>query len=282
VAVVDTGVDATHPDFDGRVLPGIDLTSPTRRPAWTDSDGHGTGVASVIAAGLGNGGMVGVAPAATILPIRVDGSQIAPAIDYAVAHHADVINISMGLIVPIEPAQEASGAEDATAAAVARAWKKGVVVIAGAGNNSAPWCSDPAALPHVVCVGGVDESRSHDYYSHVDALGRATLVVAPTAAGLPGHPGTTVATPGGGYQDWEGTSFASPVVAGVAALLVAQGLRGQRLVDRLLSTCLDLGPAGTDPIYGHGEVDALAAVTRGHSAHRSEVPRPNAQRWRTR
>lgn len=270
VAVIDSGIDGTHPDMRGRVLPGIDLFE-HHRDAWaTSGDAHGTGVASIIAAGLGNGGMVGVAPGVTILPIRngndgsVDNTVTPAAIDYAVAHHAAVINLSQGLVAPIEPAAETAGLMDAIQAAVDRAWARGVVVVAAAGNNSAPWCSDPAALRHVICVGGVDDSRQHDYYSHVDAASRATLVVAPTSANLPQHPGVIVATPGGGYGTESGTSFAAPVVSGVAALLAARGLRGAALVSRLLSTCDDLGLTGRDAIYGYGEVDAARALAPGH------------------
>jgi subtilisin family serine protease len=266
VAVIDSGVDGRHPDLRGRVLRGVDLYAHSA-DAWSDSDGHGTGVASVIAAGLGNGGMVGVAPEVTILPIKnasgnVNNNVTPAAIDYAVAHHAVVINISQGLIAPVEPVYEAVGLNGAIQAAIDRAWARGVVVIGAAGNDAAPWCSDPAASRHVVCVGGVDDSRGHVYYSHVDALSHSTLVVAPTAANVPLHPAVVVAVPGGGYRDESGTSFAAPVVAGVAALLAAQGLRGQALVDRLLTTCTDLGPAGRDPLYGYGEVNAAAAVAR--------------------
>jgi serine protease len=268
VAVIDSGVDGNHPDLRGRVLRGVDLY-PGGSGAWHNGDGHGTGVASVIAAGLGNGGMVGVAPQVTILPIKntsddgvVNATLTPAAIDYAVAHHAAVINISQGIIAPVEPVLEAAGLNDSIAAAIDRAWSRGVVVVAGAGNNSAPWCSDPAASAHALCVGGVDDTRQHDYYSHIDALSRATLVVAPTSANLPLHPGVIVATPGGGYTDESGTSFAAPVVSGLAALLAAQGLHGAALVSRLLATCTDLGPPGRDAVYGFGEVDAAKAVRR--------------------
>jgi subtilisin family serine protease len=268
VAVIDSGVDAAHPDFQGRVLHGVDLLDPHGN-ADTDKDGHGTGIASIIAAGRHNGGMVGVAPQSRILPIRIiDGSSanlnvMPEAIDLAVARGAAVISISIGLIAPVEPANEAAGLMDDVQAAIDRALARGVVTIAGAGNNGAPWCSDPAALRHVVCVGGVDENRQHDWYSHFDVAQRATLVVAPVAANLPLHPGTLVAVPGGGYGNQAGTSFATPFVSGIAALLAARGLHGQQLIDRLLSTCSDLGPAGRDAVFGYGEVDAAAALRVG-------------------
>lgn len=263
VAVIDSGVDRTHPDFQGRVLRGVDYTN--GRDAGHDIAGHGTAVASLIAAGLHNGGMVGVAPQVSILPLKigdggVDSAAVVKAIDAAVAQHASVINISIGLVAPIEPAYEAAELGAADQAAIDRAWDKGVVVIAAAGNYGAPWCSDPAAGRHVVCVGGVDESRQHDYYSHFDAAQKATLVVAPVQANLPLTNGTVVAQPGGGYAFESGTSFAAPVAAGVAALLAARGYHGQRLVDRLLATCTDLGLPGRDGIYGYGEVDAANAL----------------------
>lgn len=266
VAVLDTGVDAKHPDFQGRVLPGVDLLDPHGN-ADTDTEGHGTGIASIIAAGRGNGGMIGVAPQATILPIRVlhgttSNGVLAKAIDLAVYRHASVISISIGLIAPVEPAFEAAGDAKQVQAAVDRAFAKGVVTVAGAGNNSGPWCSDPAALNHVVCVGGVDENRQHVYYSQVDVAQRSTLVVAPAMSNLPLSKEIIMATPGGGYGYESGTSFAAPVVAGVAALLAARGYHGQRLIDRLLTTCSDLGMVGRDGVFGYGEVDAAAALSR--------------------
>ena len=269
VAVLDTGVDAKHPDFNGRVLPGVDLLD-SHGNADTDTAGHGTGIASIIAAGRGNGGMVGVAPQALILPIRVingaaDLNVLPAAIDLAVARHAAVISISIGLIAPIEPAAEASGLFAQIQAAIDRAYAKGVVTIAAAGNNSAPYCTDPAALSHVVCVGGVDENRQHVYYSHIDVAERSSLVVAPAMANLPLSQPNVIATPGGGYGYESGTSFAAPTVSGVAALLAARGYHGQRLIDRLLAPCTDLGLPGRDGIYGYGEIDAAAALDMASS-----------------
>ena len=86
--------------------------------------------------------------------------------------------------------------------------------------------------------------------------------MAPAMSNLPLSKEIIIATPGGGYGYESGTSFAAPVVAGVAALLAARGYHGQHLIDRLLTTCSDLGTVGRDGVFGYGEVDAATALSR--------------------
>ena len=146
VAVVDTGVQANHPDLDARVLPGAAFVSGTLEPGGgaTDVNGHGTHVAGIIGAGENGVGVVGVAPEVTILPVRVlnasgsgPNSGIAAGITWAVDNGAVVINVSIG--------SDTNSA--AVAAAVNYATNHGIVVVAAAGNNHQLQPPDDAALP---------------------------------------------------------------------------------------------------------------------------------------
>jgi subtilisin family serine protease len=260
VAVVDSGVQADHPDLAGRLAPGADLVDGDGTPQ--DGNGHGTHVAGIIGAATGNGvGIASVAPGATILPIRVlgdDGSgstdQVAAGIDRARALGADVINLSLGSEVPLVGAMGG----DAIDAAIRRALQAGIVVVAAAGNNGVPVCEQPAAADGLICVGAIDRRRQRSFFS---SFGSGLAVVAPGGSALPAAGEDILSTyPPSGYQELAGTSQAAPHVSGVAALLVALGLHGTAVGQRILDTATDLGPAGPDAQYGHGLVNARAAV----------------------
>lgn len=284
VAVIDTGVDGTHPDLRGKVLPGLDLVHHTKN-AWADMDGHGTRVAGVIAATRGNGlGIVGVAPAARILPIKVgdvqpDGNLFPQAVRWAVDHGASVINMSLGTLPGLDVVQPLLDGD--VQQAFDYAWAKGAVIVVGAGNNSEPICSSPASLRRVLCVGAVTKRQLKPAFSSFDATMTHDYLVAPGGSDSPiafdlpsvaGGVGNdehiwTTAVPGTGtvvnQEYWAqvaGTSYASPYVAGVAALLVQRGMTNAQVVARILATATDLGLPGRDPIYGYGEVNAARAV----------------------
>jgi subtilisin family serine protease len=263
VAIVDSGVQADHPDLAGRVGAGYDFVDGDATPQ--DGDGHGTHVLGIVGAATGNGiGVASVAPLATLMPVRVlgdDGSgttaNVARGIDYAREHGADVINLSLGADVPL---LGSSGGE--FDAAVRRALAAGIVVAAAAGNSGLPVCDQPAASDGLLCVGAVDRRRQRSFFS---SFGRGLGLVAP------GGSGASVTGPevgedvlstyrGSRYVELAGTSQAAPHVSGVAALLVARGVRGQAAASRILSTATDLGAPGQDPEYGAGLVDARAAV----------------------
>ena len=303
VAVVDTGVRATHQDLQGRLLPGRDYVADPDDERPDDGNGHGTHVIGIALANAGNGlGVSSVAPGATGLPVRVldnngegTSDDVASGIEYAVDQGAHVLNLSLGDFLPAAGAVLGPG--DEVERAIDRALNAGVVVVAAAGNNSLPLCEQSA---RVLCVAAVDSNRQLATYS--------------SAAGTDG-----VAAPGGGgifgpnvlstypfvdddpnkpsdaaYEELAGTSQAAPHVAGVAALLIQLGLRGQRVVDRIRQTAVDAGMAGRDGQYGYGIVNARAAVAGlgpdpgpgggsggggGTPAARVSVPRP--QRYRT-
>ncbi|MDQ3646754.1 MAG: S8 family serine peptidase [Actinomycetota bacterium] len=290
VAVLDTGVDLTHPDLDDNIIsfPDADMIDPDGRDGAQDEDGHGTHVAGIIAAEAGNGiGVAGTSPRATILPVRVLGpdggttAQIADGIRYAVRHGAKVINLSLGYDLRGHLAG-VTGGLGPVHDAIETAWQSGAVIVVAAGNDSVPLCSQPST-ERVLCVGSVDRNEIRSWFSNSDATMTRPFLVAPGGDSLGGFSlgdsttsslfcngdviSTYLRTEGSycagqpGYESLGGTSMAAPFVSGVAALLSAQGHSNQEIVDCLVRTASDLGAPSRDPIYGYGRVDALAAVT---------------------
>lgn len=290
IAIVDTGVDLAHPDLKAKLVPGYDATAPSSPPV--DHHGHGTMVAGIAAASTLNGiGIAGVAPDARIMPIKVlrpDGrgslTDLAEGIVWAADHGADVINLSLGLSTGIAPPDLPASSPvdplDPIREAIAHAWQRGAVVIASAGNTSVPTCTSPATEKYAVCVGAVDRRNLRSYYSQGDATEQHDeYLVAPGGSSFGLYEGqeyavggdedilSTVARgsdgdygPDPGYAYGAGTSMSAPFVSGVAALLVAQGLTNQQVVDRLKATATDLGVPGRDGVYGYGLVNAARAV----------------------
>lgn len=261
VAVIDSGVMADHPDLGGRLLPGRDFVQKDSTPQ--DGNGHGTHVAGVVVANKENGaGIAGVAPGATVLPLRAlddEGggltADVAAAIDYAVAQGAHVINLSLGSEVPLIGA----AGDDEFNAALSRAAAANVTIVAAAGNNSVPVCEQPAIQGRLLCVGAVDRRRGRSFYS---SSAGPRGVMAPGGAGVIPVVGEDVLSTwnDGSYLEVGGTSQAAPHVSGIAALLVSLGLRGQAVADRILATAIDAGTAGPDDVYGAGIANARAAV----------------------
>jgi type VII secretion-associated serine protease mycosin len=255
VAVIDTGVDARHPDLAGALLPGTAMPgSDSDTRAWTDRDGHGTGMAGLIAArGGGPERFLGVAPRARILPIAYGNKQrpqVAAAIRYAVDHGAKVINLS------IVTGRDRPTAEEQSALAYAQS--RDVVVVAGAGNVSVSailgW---PANAPGVVTVAGTTQAG----FGWIGGVqGREVALSAPAENVI--MPGPIDLRPDG-IGAGDGTSNSTAIVSGVAALVRARypELRAPDVVNRLIRTAVDKGAPGRDEIYGYGLVDAAAAVT---------------------
>src|SRR3954451_14803574 len=257
VAVIDTGVLASHEDLAGRLLPGYDFVDNDADP--NDGNGHGTHVTGIVAANAGNGiGIEGVAPGARVIPIRVldnDGSgtgeDVAKGIDYAVAHNADVVNLSLGG----DAIGTILGGDEAFTKSVQNALDKGVVVIAAAGNDTAPFCEQPSVTGPILCVGAIDRRNMRTFYSS------SGDIVAPGGSSLGGSDEDILSTYNDGkYTEIAGTSQATPHVSGVAALLVSLGLHGKAVTDRILATATDAGVAGRDDVYGAGILNAKAAV----------------------
>jgi subtilisin family serine protease len=268
VAVIDTGVQATHPDLADRLLPGFDFVGDDpinpgdEDDDPKDGDGHGTHVTGISVANADNGvGIAGVAPGAKVLPIRVlddNGEGYADdtikAIDYAIDKGVHVINLSLGDYLPL---QSALLGDPAYAQALERAVSRGIVVTIAAGNNGLPRCENPQ-VDGIVCVGAVDARRQRSAFS---SFGQGVDLMAPGGSGAGGSAEDVLSTyTRSGYASIAGTSQATPHVAGVAALLVSLGVRGKDAAARILETAADAGMPGTDTQYGAGIVDAAAAV----------------------
>jgi hypothetical protein len=259
VADIDSGVDATHPDLAGKLLPGFDATTGSPlAPGNSDSVGHGTATAGVIGAATGNGfGLAGLGWDTMVLPIK-DGDQapmasaVTAGIRYAVDHGARVINISSGSPCP-NPNE---------AAAVADALARGVLVVASAGNDAdqGDRIQYPANYPGVVAVGATGFDGSWAFYSHVDDY--VTLVAPGGSADGNGAHDIAVLAPGGGTTTKAGTSFSAPMVSAAAALVlgVAPNLDVAGLTNILTSTATHLGSPGRNAFYGFGLLDVDAAV----------------------
>ncbi|MBB1261240.1 S8 family serine peptidase [Streptomyces alkaliterrae] len=276
VAVLDSAVNGSHPDLRENVLPGMDMLTGGPANQETRFD-HGTAVASVIAAhghGPGNNnGVVGLAPEAKILPVRIatkgdsphlHGSEMsyAKAIRYAVDQGASVINMSIGA-ESIKPEEEE---------ALAYAANKDVLVVSSSGNEGR--VNYPARMGSVVAVGAIDEAGN---IWEDSSGGRQVMLSAPgdyiTAA--------AVIEP---YREFAGTSYASAYVSGAAALLRAKfpNLTAGQIVNRLTKTALlpdriD-APDGHDSYYGYGMIRPYRALTEnippGPRSGPLEIPKP--------
>ena len=265
VAVLDTGVDAAHPDLAGQVLPGRDLVAGTSGTS-TDPNGHGTHVAGTIAALTGNElGVSGFAPDTRILPVRVLGadgggsmSAVATGITWAADQGADVINMSLG----------STGRLTAVTNAIAYARSKGVVVVAAAGNSRAAGSpvNYPAADAGVIAVAATDSADRIASYSN---RGSYVDVAAPGSAIL-----STV--PNGGYGGMSGTSMASPHVAALAAMIraVRPGLTPDQVEKAITGSAVDLGTKGKDTDFGYGRIDAPAALALPVTTPVTKAPTP--------
>ena len=256
VAVLDEAVQTDHPDLAGRVLPQVDLAPVDTDPAY--SEGHGTAVAGTVAASWQNAeGAAGVAPGATILPVRVCNDRgclsadVAEGVVYAADHGADVINLSLG----------GASASEVERAAISYAVKKGVVVVASAGNSGAA-CSEevttgcgnpvgyPAAFPDVISVSSADPAGVHGWATHNEFVDISA----------PGQ-GVVVPRPWSRYDVAKGTSFSAPQVSGAIADVLAVNPSLQPAAVRTLLQESSVRLAGWDG-YGSGLLDVQAAVGR--------------------
>jgi type VII secretion-associated serine protease mycosin len=251
VAVVDTGVDP-HPDLRRNLLRGTVVDPQASGDGRTDRIGHGTAMAGLIAAhGRASGsGVLGIAPAAKILPVTAnaarevgDADLVAAGVEWATAHGADVINVS-----------SSGGPSPRLRSAVQAALDAGAVVVAAAGNTpSALAVQFPALYPGVVAVGATDEKGEH---AGISVTGRGIVLSAP---GVNIH-STSL---GGRYQVATGTSDATAIVSGAAALVRSRfpDLPAAEVVHRLTATATDKGAPGWDEQYGYGVLNLVAALT---------------------
>src|SRR5436190_3190260 len=247
VAVLDTGVDSSHPDLAGQLAPGTSILDPSS-DGTTDPNGHGTWMAGIVAASTDNGiGIAGVGYASVrVMPVTVLGadgtgsdSNIISGVLYAADHGADVILMSFS-----NP-----GYSDALQSAIDYAWSKGAVVVAATGNNASSVATFPAGDRGVVGVSSTDFMDSLDLSSN---YGADTFLAAP-GVGI-----ETTAT-GGGYATISGTSVAEAGVAGGAAVLKANDSSASNgtIVGRLARNA---DPAGTSDQTGNGRLNLARAI----------------------
>lgn len=265
IAVIDSGVYLAHADLATKLVPGYDFYSGDGDAS--DEYGHGTAVTGAAGACANNSiGVAGIAWNNCIMPLKVTGaagttshSLLAEAITYAADHGARVINMSF-----------ASTSCTATLqSAIDYAWSKNVVIVASAGNYASNLPQYPAACTNVVAV---TATQADDTLASWSSYGSHVAVTAP---------GVTIWTTNkdGNYGAWSGTSFASPIVAGVAALVASVNpeLTGAEVVDILKSTADDVGAAGFDEYFGHGRVNASLAVQAAKATLPADTTAPTTQ-----
>ncbi|MEA1960780.1 MAG: S8 family serine peptidase [Bacillota bacterium] len=250
MAVLDTGVDDTHPDLEGRVLPGWDFVNNDDDFMDDHPDRHGTRVAGIIAANTNNLlGIAGMDWNCKILPLKVLDNEgggstesVAAAIRYAVKQGADVINMSYG----------ASSLSSLEREAIWEAYEAGVILVAASGNNASAVMYLAAYSP-VISVGSTGQS---DQVSSFSCYGKRLDLVAP---------GEDILSTGfdGGYDSGNGTSFSAPVVSGIAALMLGYNdeLNSEQLEWMMEQTALSLTASGErDDYSGYGRVQPLLAL----------------------
>ena len=281
IAIIDTGVDGTVPELVGAVIGGTDFSGRGslngQKPVGTDGPEHGTMVAS-LAAGRGTNatdGVIGAAPAASILSISIgfgegadtSDDQIAAAVRYAVDKGADVINMSLTRNTLDWP--------ESWDDAFLYAMRNDVVIVAAAGNRGSGTTEvgAPATMPGVLTVAGVDTNGKASFDASSQGI---TIAVSAPSEQLVG------VVPGGQHVKWSGTSGATPIVAGVVALVRAAhpGLDADDVINRIVATAKDAGAPGADAIYGFGLIDARAAV-QASVPRVSENPMGSLAEWIT-
>ncbi|KQO47579.1 MULTISPECIES: S8 family serine peptidase [unclassified Frigoribacterium] len=293
VAVIDTGVDSSVRELQGAVVGGTDVSglgSPDGQTPVGEDPNHGTLVGSMVAGrGTGSGdGVIGVAPEADLLSVSVgfgstavdSDDQIARAVRWAVDAGADVINMSLTRNTLDWP----TSWDDAFLYAM----QHDVVVVAAAGNRGSGTTEvgAPATMPGVLTVAGVDRQGTASFDASSQGI---TIGVAAPSEDLVG------VGPGDVHYSWSGTSGATPLVAGIVALVRSAHpeLDADDVINRVVATATPKGTTAPDPLYGYGLVDAAAAVTAsvptvaenpmGDLAEwirvhrRADVPAPSAQ-----
>lgn len=253
VAVLDTGIDYTHPDLENRVLVEDGYNFVDNNYETMDDNGHGTHISGIIAAEANNGiGLVGITGNldVKIIPVKVLGESgygetinIVKGIIYAVDNGADIINLSLGV-------QAKSGL---IAKAIDYAKSKGVFVVAASGNDNENSDNFSPAGDGAFTVAAMNYNYRKAYFSD---YGDSIKVAAPGVQILSTVPG--------GYEAWDGTSMAAPVVSGIAAMLKAENpqLSPNELENILDSTATDIMYKGKDQESGYGLVNAYNAIRK--------------------
>lgn len=245
VAVIDTGVQITHPDLSSNITTGYDFVNNDTNPS--DDNGHGTHVSGIIAAVQNQSGTIGASHNAKIMPVKVlnaDGygylSDVAKGIYYAADNGARIINMSLGATTDSLILRDA----------VNYAARKGVLVVSAAGNNSGQPCTYPAAYSNSICVVATDNNNKLASFSNLGGE-----LAAPGVSNYSTYLGST-------YRYLSGTSMATPHVSGAAAILMSEctDCTTSEIRTLLRDSAVDLGEAGNDIIFGYGLVDLVSAM----------------------
>jgi serine protease len=258
VAVIDTGVTQVADLNQTTILKGATFVTGTKTAA--DDNGHGTHVAGTIAQSTNNGiGVTGIAYESDILPIKVLSGRgfgrsewVAAGIYEAIEQDADVINLSLG-----------GSNSRVIQNAVKKALDAGIVVVAAAGNSGRRGVGCPANVPGVIAVSATGPDDKLAFYS---TWGDEVFMSAPGGNKRMENGGilqdTISSSPEGhAYQEFQGTSMATPHVAGAVAVLLSAGAGSPEQIKEILSeSAADLGEAGHDPKYGHGRLSISDAV----------------------
>jgi type VII secretion-associated serine protease mycosin len=248
IAIVDTGVDLDHPDLENRLVDGYNVIEDSDNP--DDDNGHGTHVAGIIASETNNReGTAGVTWYNQIMPVKAMGAKgygttfdIAKGIVWAVDHGADVINLSLGNY------QESNVLKQA----IRYAFKKDVVMIAAAGNDSSNQPSFPSAYPEVLSVSAIDydgkRASFSNYGDYVDIAAPGVYI-----------PSTYYQKQ---YAALSGTSMAAPHVSGLAGLIKSANpdLSNKEVMSIIQKSAIDLGRKGKDIEFGNGLIDVNQAL----------------------
>ena len=245
VAIVDSGAYSNHPDI-GRIIAQRDFVEDDA--VADDDNGHGTHVTGIAGALTDNGkGVAGGCFDCELLIAKVMGrigfttdSRIVKGINWSANHGADVVNLSLG----------GSGDSSVLRTAVDRAYGRGALVVAAAGNEGTNEPQYPAAYSKVIAVSATTaDGRLARFSSRGDWVDLAA-------------PGTDILSTrmSGGYGRMSGTSMSAPFVSGLAGLLASRGMSADSIRQSMQTTAKDLGPAGDDPQFGHGRIDADNAV----------------------
>lgn len=249
VAVIDTGIDYTHPDLSNNYIGGYDYVNEDNDPI--DDNGHGTHVSGTIAAEDNNIGVVGVAPEAKIIAVKAFNSSgtgfisdIVPAIYDSADNGAQVISMSWKIDSNYQSVRDS----------IIYAYNKGAILIAAAGNNYGSYIRYPAAYPEVIAVTATDNRDKIADFSNIGTDAELSA------------PGVTIYStlPGGSYGYKSGTSMSTPHVSGVAALVLSSdfSLTNNDVRTIMQNTAIDLGSPGRDIYFGFGLVDANKSVFR--------------------
>jgi subtilisin family serine protease len=263
IAVIDSGADWTHPDLSSKLVPGWNFLTGTSNTQDSGGDsGHGTAVSGTAAAATNDGlGVAGVGWSTMVMPLEVldssgsgTYSNLASAINYAADHGARIINVSLC----------GSSSSSTLQSAESYAWNKGSVIFAAAGNNANSNPVYPAADANVVAVSATDVNGTFASFSTYGSWIDLSA------------PGNNILTTmnGSGYGYWYGTSFASPIAAGVAALVLSlkPGLSNSSLVSLMEHNADDLGTPGWDQYFGYGQVNAYKTVLAAQTSTVDTTP----------